>query len=146
MIYGFISPCGATGVLWSSLCGKTLIRVSLRLESEMLPNGEYSKLHKALYNQNRLFSPPSNPSIKVFWGGDLLPHRLRSYPAVWSDRVAGHGRLEGEREFRLGFIESKFIPRIVRVLNDEVQRRSYMIRILRTTAYKVSLSVTVMHR
>jgi len=35
---------------------------------------------------------------------------------------------------------------VVRVLNDGVQRRSYMILILQTTAYKVSLSVTIMRR
>ena len=78
------------------------------MKTEILPNGECRKLHKALYNQKRPFSSPSSPSIKAFWEGDLLPPRLRSYPAVWSDRVEGHGRLEAERESRLGFIASNF--------------------------------------
>ena len=51
VILTLLSPCGATVVPWSSLSGMTSIRVSLRLESEeseMLPNEEYRKLHKAL--------------------------------------------------------------------------------------------------
>lgn len=110
------SPCLATEVLWSRRNGKMLIPVSFSSSSdnyEISLTWWYRKLHKPLHNWNGPFIRPTVTSIKVFWARDLLSPWVRGYPVVWSDRVTGYGRLEGECGFPFSFIPDIFIHKML---------------------------------
>ena len=149
MTLEFLPPCGATVALWSTLSGMTSIRVSLRLEKMentkcyLMRNIEnYTSLCTIEVDLSHLPLPPlSKPSGEgIYYHLDLdviLLFGLTELKAMvaWKESVSP-----------VLVLLHPIFTTVVRVLNDGVKQKSYMILILRATAYKVSLSVTIMHR